>query len=413
MQAALQPAGDAAYMIGDGRFDPVISRHDVFHGIEQVEGELDLSALTAEARRSAESRASKVMQGLAKRSDGCAVWDFLQLSHYRKGARQDAGPYHAYVADRVRACQAARRPVTFTVSLFPCKVRQPLKTFAKSGAEVDIGELASLVRIFEIAYGVSCCHEFGSRFMICCDGHRYQTCFGDRTEAILGYRANLQRMIDWLGVSDHVTLIDESEFLDNAFWSKVGDEFDDLCQKYFKGESLTHHKINAIVKNTILNLDTETTDLSIQDMTRIYLSINDLNANNSHEVLGRRDSMIVRGTFAALRYVAINDVMTKMRIHDRFFPYSLKTTVHPKPFQLGIHAVNRNSTIFPHCGQGVVKSADRRAPVKLSAIRVDFSANLMRRNVATRGMFSVVLDPARYPFSDGIHPFAVVLPNAV
>jgi hypothetical protein len=107
---------------------------------------------------------------------------------------------------------------------------------------------------------------------------------------------------------------------------------------------------------------------------------------------------------SACRFIAINQAIGAVDITKRLFPRSLRCTVHPKPGQIGLHTINKSTSIFAHCGQGIVPGlADGR--IELRDIRVDFRANILRDSTRSYG---ITLDPGEYPFATASHPFVVV-----
>ena len=172
--------------LGDGRFAPPLSYSDQFSTIELQSGNIVFSYLVEEARESACNSAKRI----AKTSSGSyaeQIWALITSGKYRRGSL--SYPQEAYdeIIESIETSINDSKPIELVFSFFPCKVRQPLKTMAKSGSEIDIGEIASLLRLYEICYGIMQIYEPGAKFNIMCDGFRYQDCFFDSDAAIHGY----------------------------------------------------------------------------------------------------------------------------------------------------------------------------------------------------------------------------------
>ncbi len=394
------------FQIGEGRFFPPLSISDQFTVLNAVSGDVDFLGLKGQAEDAAKRQVHAVTKHHVSAEE--QIWGFLAKTRYRRGPLELMNTAREVVMPKLRASIHERSKIIVTISFFPCKVRQPLKTFAREGSEVDIGELGTLLRLYELSFGLSCLHPPGAQFVVTCDGMRYQRCFGDPVTAIETYQRNIHKMIRFLGIDDFVTLIDESSLYDKTILSNIEEQNVTIAQQYlFRKDPEIVAIVDQILPNIIMNLDIDGHRCDLAGMLRIYCRLFGGDAAGGRHGDGKTEEqssiLLQRGLFGAFRFAAINRVVYEARVHERYIPSAIKTTVHPKRGQIGVHALNRSSTIFAHCGQGIVK-AGSIDNWKIDDIRTNFAANILRRNRG-KAVIGVLLDQRKYDFAHATHPF--------
>ncbi len=391
--------------LGDGRFAPPLSANDNFRNFDFIVGDLDMAQLVEQSRRSA----IRSVQNLPRTGLSTAerVWQLLSSRKYRRGRSEFLDLARPLALRNIEHCLSNDQDIALCISFFPCKLRQPLKTFSKLGSEVDIGELATLLRLYEICVAVEAITNRRTTFHVLCDGFRYKSCFFDKEAAIKGYVENIELLIAYLGLGEHVHLVDESQIYTAAIQDQITSRYFEIFRDYmFKESDQVRRVVTTLLPKIILNMDIAPELCAIEQMAEFYCKL--FSGADGSFVLRLDGSNCFQEILqtcisSACRFLAINQTLGSEDIGRRLFPHAIRCTVHPKPGQIGIHTINKATSIFAHCGQGVV-SEIHDGEVELKDIRVDFRANLLRKNAHLIG---ICLDAKRFPFASAHHPFVV------
>jgi hypothetical protein len=393
--------------LGDGRFTPPLSTTDDFNDIHMVSGTLDFRSLVDQATASAGRSVDTIgHNGMSKPQ---RVWELLSSRKYRRGPTEFLDSARTAVLENVGFSIETGSQIELCVSFFPCKLRQPLKTFARLGSEIDLGELATVLRLYEICTAIEMITDRPTVFRVLCDGSRYKSCFFDKDNAIRGYVNNIKLLIDHLGISRNIDLLDEGQLFTDDVQDQISNRYFEIFKDYmFKESDEVRRIVNNLLPKIILNMDIDPQLCEIGQMREFYCKLFSdpgSNASASIRLNGSNCFQQILQTCisSACRFLAINQTLGAANLTRQVFANSIRCTVHPKPGQIGIHPVNKSTSIFAHCGQGVLPTYFDGA-VDLKQIRVDFRANLMRRPSRLKG---IVLDADEFPFASPHHPFIV------
>lgn len=387
--------------ISDFHFDPPASRCDVFGDLRRESGSIDFSWLVGHARRAAESIVRHARSRTSGRSR--AVEAVLLDPRYQPVTDPEAA-----LCRKVRGALSdvlkCGRPVEFIVSLFPCKIAHPLRTLARSGHEVDIGEVASLLRFYEIALAVSLLHKPGAKVRILSNGYRYTDVFGEHRFDVPGYRRNVEALIRLLGISAFVELDVEETLYPIDFAERVSAKQKELSGRYESGDETLRAAVTKLRPGIFQNLQPRQ-PVTTSDMMHIVRSLDALDVPLSEDLVAVKTDLLARWTPSTLRYIAVNECLRECGAFESPGGSTIKLTVHPKEGQVGVFPINRHTRVFPHNGQGVVLAAPE-ARFGIEEITSEYAVNLCREPAASHSV-ALVLPPAEYEFSDGRHPFAV------
>ncbi len=395
---------EATSFINDARFRSPLSADDQFIPLQTEEAMFDLHKFVEQAENSALTRALRIERASGTTAE--KVWEFLMQKRYRRGSRDIAEQKKGEYLQKIARAEAAAQPLTLTMSFFPNKTRNSLRTFAQHGGEVDMSEMGTILRLYEIAFGLSHLYKSGARFLVTSDGKKYSEAFSDPPEAYETYRTNIQHMIAHLGVEKYVQVQEETEIYAPEY-PGILEEIKARITRLFDA------KDPALVQEVAKLRPNITLALDIDPRTSIETQALAFNCSLDHLLLHKiapaaselRESIQTRSIDATLKYIAINKAVYELNTFNRHLPHALKATVHPKLGQLGIYPVNEaTNNIFPHNGQGHLRKYSN--VLKLDHIRVSFAVDLLREN--KRGqLFGIILPSNRYPFSDGKHPFCI------
>jgi pyoverdine/dityrosine biosynthesis protein Dit1 len=288
------------------------------------------------------------------------------------------------------------RPITFILSLFPCKGCHPLRTFARSGAEVDLGEVACVVRLVRLLASINRIYRSGARLTILSNGRRYSDVFFEQRSQVDGYRENIRKLIAFLGCQEVISLDAEESLYSETYQNEADTETGKA--KLEIGNA--RQAFASMVSNIRLNINPP---IAI-GASEYAVIARKLDGSQSSQLTLRQqlvlDFIETNATSSTARYIGINKALRKLDVFERAYGGCIKLTVHSKPGQIGIVPVSAGS-VFPHNGQAIVGS---RASV--DDVTVALAANLLRRS-GTR-LRGVSLSRQRFPFASSHHPFAIL-----
>ena len=368
----------------------------------------DFAALRADTETHAHARSALIRKRHADLTPAEQAWELLTLSRYRRGPRALTDTAKARALSQIQETVRRDLELTFTLCFLPAKIRHPLKTLARDGTEVDLGEAGALLRLHEIATGLADLLHRPARATVSSDGMRYAHCMGVSPETVRGYQRNVRLLAASLGIQDTVSIVDEATLLPLEWSDDVADETARLRDQIAAGDDGSINEVRKLQPAVALCIDIDPAtswddlllahaeDLTPEQRRARHPSAADL-----------REQIEARSLDATLGYVAANRVMSRLQLFRTCWPLTLKGTVHPKPNKIGLMPVNdATDNVFPYHGQGHPRLG-RAAQDKIDDIRVSFVLDLLRSEHADR-LRGLVLPPDRFPFSNGQHPFCIV-----
>lgn len=183
-----------------------------------------------EIKKNAEKSAQMVYEKFSRGSKtdiNKLIVEALLLRRYRGGRRELRSPQKLY--EYVKKRTDFSKPIELTISLFPCKIPNPLKT---AGALPDLADLASLARMIEISKAVQGLYEPGLIVIVLMDGYRFKDILDFPPEIISTYQQVLIKFLDILKGQRHVILEDYMDMINNKIPSDMHCKRKDLFKKF-------------------------------------------------------------------------------------------------------------------------------------------------------------------------------------
>ena len=402
--------------MSDHRFDRPLEPDDVYQPLPVRGGAIDVDELKGQALEYGKLRArdaakrypipEKAQTAENARALAERILGLLVMSRYRRGPVQFVSESQDDFLAKISAAILADRPVELILSFFGSKVRNPLKTFAEEGTEVDISEMASLLRFYEISQAIRALYAPGAMVRVACDGRKYAPAIGFTEGQGRGYYERIDCMCRALGIDDSVCLFDEADHYPLDHRERTERHLQRVTQSYFDGEPSMVGFVTKLRTSMCLSMPIDTSAIDAAQLRLAFSRLDDAALQQRDpRALEVRHFILRESEKCSLRYVAVYDAVKEERVLESVAPNAIRATVHPKPGQLGLYAVNQHSNdIFPHHGQGMM-SLDANGKQDLNRVRIGFRADIERSTAAVEG---IVLPPEEYEFSDGKHPFAIL-----
>lgn len=144
------------------------------------------------------------------------IVEILMARRYRGGTRENNGFNILYQKVSERTKQ--NLPIRLTISLFPCKIPNLLKS---AGQLPDLADLASLARLKEISLAVKQIYPSGAKFIVLMDGYRFKEILNFPDGIIHDYQIGMQLFSKSLNLSENVELVDYVETLDKFLPTEI------------------------------------------------------------------------------------------------------------------------------------------------------------------------------------------------
>ncbi len=400
--------------MSDHRFEKPLGADDAYYDIPLESGTIDMDDLRGQSVFHGEKRAREASKRYAipENAAGAECVDaiaqrilgLLVMSRYRRGPVSFVSDAQPQFLSKIRAAILADRPVELVLSFFGSKVQNALKTFSKNGTEVDVSELASLLRFYEITQAIEAMYPPGAVFHVACDGRKYADAIGFTPEQGRGYYENIALMCRFLGIDHAVRLFDEADHYPHDLDERTQRHHERVRSSYAGGDPAVTRFVTKLRASMCLSMPINTSEIDLCRLRLAFSQCCDDELNRSDpKAFEIRRHLLDQSEKSAIRYIAIYDAVKETGVLERVAPDAIRATVHPKPGQLGIYAVNQHANdVFPHHGQGTIRgSADA---VDIEKVRVGFRADLERMGEGIRG---VTLAKDHYPFVSENHPFFI------
>jgi len=118
-----------------------------------------------------------------------------------------------------------------------------------------MGELASVLRFYEIASLLSKFYQPGVKFLITLDGLKYHDIFGVPRAEAEEYSANIRRMIQFLGIEEYFDFLEETELYPEHYTAKREENIAIVRRKYANRDSEIYPLIERLRRSAAYSLN--------------------------------------------------------------------------------------------------------------------------------------------------------------
>lgn len=400
------------------RFESPLDPDAEYREVPLVEADIDLETLRLQAEAIAAKKATDVSNKVlitkkmrntepelvtAKLAE--RILNLLILSRYRRGPVQFVNEGKQEFTEKI--CDAIRndRPIELILSFFGYKVQNPLKTWAVEGSEVDISEMASILRFYEITEGIRAIYPPGAVFHIACDGRKYADAIGFTEEQGRDYFTNIKAMAKAMGIDKSVHLFDEANHYPADHAERTERHLKRVQDAYAENDPAITQFVTKLRTSMCLSMPIDTC-ITLPQLRMAFscLPDNELCVRDPKSLDIRRH-ILNESEKRSMKYVAVYDAVKEANVIEGVAPNALRASVHPKPRQLGLYAVSEHShDIFPHHGQGIAKMKPEEMDIE--KVRIRFRADIERVDA---DCVAFCLPKDKYDFAKTKHPFFVSL----
>lgn len=322
------------------------------------------------------------------------ILEVLLARKYRSGKREEADPQAIY--KKIKYFVDKNEPVKLYISMFPCKIPNPLKT---SGPMPDLAEIISIARLIEICAVIKTVYKPGATFTILPDGRRFLKIARFPLETVTTYQNQLMRIAKDLGGEDTIFCLDYADLLDmltpkekshmEVLKEKYYEEYkqkygllsedipfskikkhireheqkmhlDKLSHKFF---ALFHSLLYTIYHKEIMELDKKTRDILA---LKVYDHL--FSDSDNAEVASLRSIILARSWNAAIAYITNISAIRELSPAEKIVSRSIRFDMHNIPGRIGLYTLYRSTKYTPFHTSGYIDGNGE--------MKVDFRVNL-------------------------------------
>lgn len=359
---------------------PLSEEKPVF--IDENETSLLLRNIRIDILKNAHKTSEQIYSRHPKESIDKLIVNILLSRRYKRGSRANNDP--EMILDKVQKRIQNNQPIQLTISLFPCKIPNRLKS---AGYSPDLAEIASISRLAEVCIAIKQIYDPGAEIIVLTDGKRFQDIMGFPKTIINQYQLALIKMPTLLGVSQYVKLIDYVDFLkQNLSPAKIKDktnEYEVLKREYTeligekidldnptlflekllrnKGSVEIIQKIIDLFHSLIYSIYIPEIERSIDPDTltkAIYQDMFSVTHERSDTIALRRKT-IEKTWNATVNYVAEIASGRIVKPVEYVFPDSIRCDMHNIPSRLTLYSVDRSTPLTAFHGTGFIDRKNR------------------------------------------------------
>lgn len=227
-----------------------------------------------------------------------------------------------------------RKRLLFVLPGFPFKDQNRFRV--PYGADcVDFSEIAFLVRLHNLAQTLYQVHPFGAETIVLSDGRLYKDIFYIQDKQVEEYQWRLIYYRNKLNLQGGISVIDLKEMIDKANAKGVITNILSYLDEVIRAKYSETQMFSRLIQGIKWNMNTKELlrDLEDSDAWQIIKL-------QRHQVdtrlLSRWDEFHEKATNSAIEYAKVNLMLKWTDLIKKFFPESIRCTVHPKKDQFAL-----------------------------------------------------------------------------
>ena len=237
---------------------------------------------------------------------------------------------------QIRPLLENRKRLLFVLPGFPFKDQNRFRVPDDYNAEnVDFSEISFLVRLHNLIQTLYQVHPFGADALVLSDGRLYQDIFYVSENEVEEYQWRLQYYRNKLNLQGDVSIIDLKEMIERADSNKAMTKIISNLESAIRENFSATNSFVSLVQGMKWNMNSK-------------MLLSHLNDSDAWAVIKLQRNQINQGLYdewdeynnkaieSAIKYAAVNLMLKWTDLIKRFFPESIRCTVHPKTDQFAL-----------------------------------------------------------------------------
>ncbi len=308
------------------------------------------------------------------------ITEILLAKRYRGGKRELRNPALLYKKIKIKTDK--NKPIELSISLYPCKIPNVLKT---TGQSPDLADLISIARFMEIAMAIENVYVPGAKIIILTDGNRFKDILNFPSEYIDGYQEKIKIFIEALNgkryivFEDYISLIknelgNQYTSKKNRLFLKVKKEYVNIFLPKIEAEKIEEHMLHIILSNKqnlelcqkfldlykSLIFSTYVKELDLKDKKskeevsmKVYEDIFNFSNSNKH-ILEIRKKIVEKTWEQTIDYISEITTGRLLKPVEKLYPESIRCDMHNISDRLTLYSVNRSTKLTSFHGTGYI-----------------------------------------------------------
>lgn len=227
-----------------------------------------------------------------------------------------------------------KKRLLFVLPGFPFKDQNRFRV--PYGADcVDYSEITFLVRLHNLIQTLYQVHPFGADALVLSDGRLYKDIFYVSEDQVEEYQWRLKYYRNKLNLQGDVSIVDLKEMIDRANVSGAIDEILSFLEETIKNNFLESSTFASLVQGMKWNMNSKLLLGNLDDVDAwsiIKMQRNQVKDN----LIPLWDDYHSKAIESAIKYAAVNLMLKWTDLIKKFFPESIRCTVHPKKNQFAL-----------------------------------------------------------------------------
>lgn len=227
-----------------------------------------------------------------------------------------------------------KKRLLFILPGFPFKDQNKFRV-PYDASNIDFSEISFLIRLHNLIQALYQVHPFGAQAIVLSDGHLYQDIFGIDPYEVDTYQWRLHDFRNKLNIQGDVSIIDLKELVDRADENGEISNITKHIESIIYNRFLEKNFFQGLVQGMKWNMNSRKLlkGLNEEDTWSIIKNERDKTRN---DLLDIWDGFHKQATKAAVKYAATNLMLKWTDLLHKFFPESIRCTVHPKKDQFAL-----------------------------------------------------------------------------
>ena len=227
-----------------------------------------------------------------------------------------------------------RKRLLFVLPGFPFKDQNRFRV--PYGSEcVDFSEISFLIRLHNLIQTLYQVHPFGAESLVLSDCHLYKDIFYVSEEQVNEYQWRLNYYRNRLNLQGGVSIIDLKEMIERADSNGVISSVVSHIEQHLKSNYLDSPMFYSLVQGMKWNMNSKLL-LDFLDDSDAWLVIKEHREKIPERLKDCWDDYNSKAQYSALKYASINLMLKWTDLIHKFFPESIRCTVHPKKGQFAL-----------------------------------------------------------------------------
>ena len=227
-----------------------------------------------------------------------------------------------------------KKRLLFVLPGFPFKDQNRFRVPYEADC-VDFSEISFLIRLHNLIQTLYQVHPFGADSLVLSDGRLYKDIFYVSEYQVEEYQWRLLYYRNKLNFQGDVSIIDLKDMIERADSKGAISKIISYLERIIRTKFVNSHSFLSLVQGIKWNMNSKKLLGDLEDI-EAWNIIKQPRSQTRKELQHRWDDYNTKATESAIKYAAVNLMLKWTNLIQKFFPESIRCTVHPKKHQFAL-----------------------------------------------------------------------------